>query len=158
LLPIADRDALTWIVDEQRTAFSASRKRDAERLRSGDRLFLYTTRGCFRNPTRDRGRVVGVAIVHGAARPLKIPVSFGDRAYTIGVSFLIERLAPFREGVALAPLVVELATFPDPASWSARLRRALVPLEGKDGDVLARLLKPVAPPYPEALATYGAEN
>ena len=89
---------------------------------------------------------------------MKAPVTFGDRAYTIGVSFSIERLAPFREGVALAPLVIELATFPDPRSWSARLRRTLVPLEGGDGGVLARLLKPLAPPYPETLATYGAEN
>jgi hypothetical protein len=54
LLPIADREPLAWIVGEQKTAFAEHRTREAARLQEGDRLFLYTTRGCFRTPTRDR--------------------------------------------------------------------------------------------------------
>ena len=61
LLPISDREPLIWILREQKTALPRYRRRDAERLTTGDRILLYTTRGCFRNPTRDRGRVIGVA-------------------------------------------------------------------------------------------------
>jgi hypothetical protein len=67
LLPIADREPLAWIVREQRTAFGEHRRREAEALAVGDVLFLYTTRGCFRNPTRDRGRVIGRAVVKAPA-------------------------------------------------------------------------------------------
>jgi hypothetical protein len=71
LMPIADREPLMWILHERRTAFPSYRRSDAERLAAGDRLLLYTTRGCFHNPTRDRGRVIGVATVRHAA---KVPV------------------------------------------------------------------------------------
>jgi len=63
LLLIADREPLAWIISEQRTAFGEHRAREAEKLEPGDALLLYTTRGCFRNPTRDRGRVIGRATV-----------------------------------------------------------------------------------------------
>jgi hypothetical protein len=154
LLPIADREPLGWIVAEQRTAFPAERANAAQKLRPGDRLLLYTTRLCFRNPTRDRGRLVGLAVVTKPSEPLNPPVRFGTREFPIGVCFRIELLAPQREGVELAPLVENLATFPDPRSWSARMRRALVPLATGDGDMLVRELRKVASAYPTALHTY----
>jgi hypothetical protein len=154
LLPIADREALAWIVRTQQTALPGSRVDDARRVAARDRFFLYTTRGCFRNPTRDRGRVIATAVVSGVARELAKPVSFGGRSYTIGIRFKIESLARLGEGVELAPLVPQLDTFPDPTSWSARLRRALVPLIGKDGDLLARELLSITHPFPEARETY----
>jgi hypothetical protein len=51
LLPIADREPLAWIIAQQRTAVGGHRRREAEALRPGDRVFLYSTRGCFHNPT-----------------------------------------------------------------------------------------------------------
>ena len=83
ILPIADREPLTWIVTEQRTAFPEGRAREALRLERGDRLFLYSTRGCFRNPTRDRGRVIGIATVTARASELEEPIRFGDREFPI---------------------------------------------------------------------------
>lgn len=154
LLPIADREPLAWIVHEQRTAFSAHRAKEAAALRTGDRLLLYTTRSCFHNPTRDRGRVIGVASVKTQPKPLSEPVTFGDREFPIGVSLTIESLAPFRQGVELAPLVRRLAAFPDAATWSARMRRALVPLTAADTRLLARELSEVTRPYPRELPEY----
>ncbi len=155
LLPIADREPLRRIVHEQRTAFAEHRAADAGRLALGDRVFLYTTRGCFHNPTRDRGRVIASAAVVAPARRLEAPVRFGDREYPYLVELEIETLAPLREGFELAPLVPRLAeTFPDPRSWSVRLRRALVPLAPGDADLIAELLGAVARPYGEARATY----
>jgi hypothetical protein len=146
LLPISDRDALAWILHDERTALPAYRRGDASRLKTGDTLFLYTTRGCFHNPTRDRGRVIGVAIVADQPRDLDEPVRFSDREFTIGIDFRIEFLVPRDEGVELAPLVPSLSeTFPNEQAWSARLRRALVPLASRDAARIARELKRLKP-------------
>jgi EVE domain len=154
LLPIADREPLAWILGQQRTAFSAHRAREASSLELGDTLLLYTTRGCFRNPTRDRGRVVGVATIVSRPTELPQPVRFGERAYSIGIRLKVESLAARDRGVELAPLISELESFPKPSAWSARMRRALVRITERDAAVLERELARVAEPYPEALATY----
>ena len=156
LLPIADRDPLAWILAEQRTAFPARRSQEAQRLRRGDRLFLYATRGCFHNPTRDRGRVIGAAGVSAAAAALDEPVRFGGREFPIGVELRIELLAPRHEGVELAPLVQRLDAFPEAHSRSARMRRALVPLGARDAALLERELAKVARRYPHDLESYAA--
>jgi hypothetical protein len=156
LLPIADREPLAWILDEERTAFPSHRAREAEQLEPGDALFLYTTRACFHNPGRDRGRIVGIATVTGRSSALRTPIRFGGKEYPIGVRFRIERLAPRSEGVELSPLVERLSSFPDPRAWSARMRRALVPITDEDAELLSRELVRVARPYTEALSSYAA--
>src|SRR4051794_12748733 len=92
LLPIADREPLIWILRERRTAFPIYRRRDAQRLAPGDRLLLYVTRGCFHNPTRDRGRVIGVARVRDSVKDLPEPVRFGKKEFAIGVDLAFEAL------------------------------------------------------------------
>jgi hypothetical protein len=155
VLPIADRDALAWILREQRTGFGEHRSREAEALEVGDVLLLYTTRGCFQNPTRDRGRVIGRALVASRPRRVRRAPSFGGREYPLVVNMRIETLAPLRTGVELAPLVGRLqATFPDARSWSVRMRRALVPVDTRDTDTIERELEPVAKAYPSALSSY----
>lgn len=156
LLPIADREPLAWILSEQRTAFPAHRAAEARRLAPADRLFLYATRGCFRDPTRDRGRVIASARVLEAAIELHEPAVFGGRSYPIGVRLEVESLASRADGVELAPLVHGLHAFPDPRSWSARMRRALVPLDQHDADLIAGRLAAVAQPYPRRLGSYAA--
>jgi hypothetical protein len=148
LLPISDREPLAWIVAEQRTAVGANRRREAEALKPGDRILLYTTRGCFRNPTRDRARVESLA------RELADPVRFGEREYPVEVRLRIESLAMRGSGVELAPLVARLESFPNRRAWSAYLRRALVPLAREDGKLLAKLIRGVARPYDESAASY----
>lgn len=156
LLPISDREPLAWILEESRTAFPAYRRREAASLAAGDMLFLYTTRGCFRNPTRDRGRVVGIATVAGPAVDLGTPVRFGDREFPVGVKMEIEILVPRGGGVELGPLIPRLAeSFPNERAWSARLRRALVPLTGRDAKTLEKELRRVrAGAVREAAKTY----
>ena len=157
LLPIASREPLRWIVREQRTAFAAHRRREAEGLRAGDRIFLYSTRGCFRNPTRDRGRVFGLAAVTHGTRAGGTAVEFGGTAYPIAVALRIDALAPPRHGLELAPLVPRLReTFPDPATWSARMRRALVPLAEADANLIADLLAEHLRPYGDLREAYAA--
>lgn len=157
LLPIADRDALAWIVTNQRTAFGDNRAREARALEVGDVLFLYTTRGCFRNPTRDRGRVMGRATVRSPVVHARTAPTFGGRAFPHVLELEIDVLAPLHEGLELAPLVPLLKkTFPDPKTWSARMRRALVPVESGDGAELDRRLRSFVQRYPDALPSYEA--
>jgi hypothetical protein len=71
------------------------------------------------------------------------------------VALDIETLAPFREGLELAPLVPRLrATFPDPATWSVRMRRALVPLSDKDAKLLGAALQELVRPYERTAPSY----
>lgn len=154
LLPIADRDPLAWIVAEQRTAVSERRRREAEALKPGDRVFLYTTRGCFRNPTRDRGRVIGIAVVTRRARELDDPVRFRGREYPIEIALRIESLAPLGAGVELTSLLDRLESFPNKRAWSAYMRRAIVPLAQKDGTVIAGAVREVARPYRQSVDSY----
>jgi hypothetical protein len=83
------------------------------------------------------------------------PPTFGGIEYPHVVKLDIESLAPFRGGVELARLVPRLeATFPDPATWSVRMRRALVLLHTEDAELIAAELAKVAGPYADAARNY----
>lgn len=154
LLVIGEREALAWVLSEQRMAFPPSRE-EAIALRPDALLLLYTTRGCFHNPTRDRGRVIGEARVAGPVERLRQPVRFGGRDFTIGCALTLERIVALGEGVELAPLVPRLAAFPDPSSWSARMRRPLVPLDDRDLALIRSHLARIAPQdRHDAVASY----
>lgn len=135
-------------------AFAPNRRREAEALEVGDRLLLYTTRGCFRNPTRDRGRVMGLATVSTPVVSLRVPVAFGDREFPYGCELKIEHLAPFGQGVVIADLVEDLQLFPNPAAWSAVLRRSLIRLKPSDAKLLRRRLEECAIDTSAALRGY----
>ncbi|MGW0816219.1 hypothetical protein ACWD00_23650 [Streptomyces viridiviolaceus] len=88
----------------------------------GDEIFLYSTLGCFRNPTRDLGRVIGWATIASPVRVLDQPVVFSGRTFTEGCRLQMTGLAPFREGLVLRDLVPRLSVFPAPVTWSVRMR------------------------------------
>ena len=152
LLVISDRDALGWILTEQRMAFAPSRIDAIDTLTAGNRLVLYTTRGCFRNPTRDRGRVIGTATATSQVHELGTAVTFRDRAYTRGCTLRIERLAPVDRGPELAGIVGTLGTFPE--SWRIHIRRTLIPLDERDFMTLEQSLASIDTGREAALPTY----
>lgn len=141
ILVLSDRDAVVWVVREQRMAFPTRRLAQVQRLQRGDHLFLYATRSAFHNPSRDRGRIFGEAEVATAVTVLDQPVELAGREFTSGCDLKIRTLAAMRQGVELAPLVPELAAFPDGHSWAVRLRRPLVPIAGGDATILRLALK-----------------
>lgn len=138
LLVISNREALGWILSEQRMAFAPSRYKAVDALAQGDQLVLYSTRGCFRNPTRDRGRVIGTAEVASRLQAIESPVTFDHRVFDRGCAIRVERLVPADHGPELADLVETLDTFPD--SWHTHIRRTLVPLNEHDFAVLGQSL------------------
>jgi hypothetical protein len=152
LIVVSNREALGWILREQRTAFPLERSRVSRSLEPGDRLVLYTTRGCFNNPSRDRGRVIATAEVATPVRSLARPVVFGDRAFEFGCGLVIEQLAPWAQGPELGPLVRRMNTIP--TSWAMHLRRAVVRLDDHDYELLAGALSRVAVPREAALPGY----
>ncbi|MFI7020220.1 hypothetical protein [Streptomyces sp. NPDC050164] len=158
LLIIGDRAALSWVVTEQRMAFPPGRAKAARTLEEGDEVFLYTTRGCFRNPTRDLGRVIARASVASPVWALEEPVVFGDRSFTEGCRLEVSGLAPFREGLVLRDRVPRLSVFPDPATWSVRMRRASLALPPADANLVRAELESLLRPYDESAGAYRWET
>lgn len=154
LLVIGDAAPLAWVLAEQRMAFPAPRRSQAAALEIGDELFIYTTRGCFHNPHRDRGRVMGLAQVRSDVHDLAKPVVFGERRYTSGCTLDIQGVAPLRDGVDLRPIVSQLHAFPDARTWSIRLRRTLVRLDEHDAALLKRQVNPLLKPLNRQLDAY----
>jgi hypothetical protein len=157
LLIIGGREPLAWILTEGTMAFPAHRSRDVGQIAKGDRLFLYTTRGCFHSPGRDRGRIMGEATVSTKVSALKKPVEFGEHSYSLGCSLDITGLAPRDEGPEMFVLVDDLHLFPphsSPKSWGVRLRRVLAPLDKHDAGVLHKKLSAVMLPVAKSRAGY----
>ncbi|MDR7300854.1 hypothetical protein [Haloactinomyces albus] len=141
LLIIGDREALGWVLTEQRMAFPDFKRAEIRALTAGDRLFVYTTRGCFGNPTRDRGRVIACGEVRSAVAELEEPVELGGRRFPAGCDLHIAEATAWSDGVELAPLVPELGLFEGAEEhWSIRLRRPLAKLTPHDAELLDRHL------------------
>ncbi|MFI0348906.1 hypothetical protein [Actinomadura sp. 9N407] len=156
LLILGDRDAIAWVLGDQRMAFPPTARSEVDRLAVEDELLIYATRGAFGNPTRDRGRVIGRAVVESVVAALERPVEFGERAFTRGCDLRVEALAPWGNGVELGPLVERLEAFPDPRSWSVRLRRPLLRLPQGDAGLLRDALGSLAGTRADHLAGYQA--
>ena len=154
LLILGDRDALRWVLRNERMAFEVHRKNAVNRLAVGDTLFIYTTRGCFHNPTRDRGRVIGRAVVTSPVEPLEESVVVMDREFGLGCAFDLVALAPRHEGVVLADLVPKLDAFPIKSAWSTRMRRPLLTLPPKDAILIERELAGLVREPASTMSTY----
>jgi hypothetical protein len=154
LLILAEREAIAWVLKHQRMAFPSRRATEASALRPGDALLLYTTRSAFHNPTRDRGRIIAEATVADEVRELPKPVGIAGRTYTHGCRLQLDRAAPPHEGLELAPLVPRLHAFPDPTTWSVRLRRTLMTIDDHDADLVRGALEGRLCPLEEVLGQY----
>ncbi|WP_433454038.1 hypothetical protein ACQPXS_38400 [Streptomyces sp. CA-142005] len=154
LLIIGDRAALSWVVTEQRMAFPAGGAKAARALEEGDENFLYTTRGCFRNPTRDRGRIVGRATIAGPVRALDEPVVLGERPSRRTAAWRCPAWPASARDSVLRDLVPRLSVLPDPATWSVRMRRASLTLPAADADLVRTEVEPLLRPYDETAEGY----
>jgi hypothetical protein len=155
LLIIGHREGLSWVLKTQRMAFVESQRSVPRSLAPDDQLFLYTTRGCFLNPTRSIGQVIGKATITGTVAAMSPPVEVGGRRYPFGCPIHVDSLAPLGQGVPLQPLLNELDAFSkNPGAWSAWLRRTMLPLSDHDATVLANHLTAVAQPPESVIAPY----
>jgi hypothetical protein len=142
LLVLGEREAIWWVLTESRMAFQAHRAAQAARqLEPGVQLLLYVTRGAFHNPTRDRGQVIGEAIVASPLTSLDDALSMAGRKFTVACDLDIRAIAPRSEGVDLAALVDQLESFPVKHAWSARMRQPLVAFTDSDSQEVRRRLR-----------------
>lgn len=156
LLIIGDREPLGWILTEEVMAFSAHRSRQVALVEKGDRLFLYTTRGCFHSPNKDRGRIIGEATVATPISTLDVPVKFGESEFPIGCELRIDGLVPRSKGLLMNDLVKDLHLFPNqgPKSWGVQLRRVLAPIDKHDANILHKKLERVVKPLSQTRSEY----
>ncbi|MCX5267445.1 hypothetical protein [Streptomyces sp. NBC_00199] len=154
LLILGEREAVAWVLRHQRMAFPARRRAEVGQLEAEDELLIYTTRGCWHNPERDRGRVIGRAYATSPVRPLQAPVEIAGRVFESGCELDVRTLTPYLTGVELAPLVERLAAFPAKSSWSIRLRRPLLELPVEDAELLRGCLADAESPADELVDGY----
>jgi len=154
LLVLGEREAIGWVLHEQRMAFPATRRPELDRLAIGDQLFVYATRGAWRNPSRDRGRIIAIAAVASLVHRFDLPIEVAGREFHSGCRIRIDRIVPYPGGVELQPLVGRMNAFPKPESWSVYLRRTLLPLPGEDAAVVSGAVEPLLRPRRDALRTY----
>lgn len=153
LAVIGDRRALGWVLTQGIVAFPEPRNR-LPAFEQGDSIYLYTTRGCFKNPTRDRSRIIGKAVAVTHLQVNEDPVRFGDRSFPLEVRVRIDSLAPLGDGINFADLVPQLTSFPKPERWSVYLRRSAFLVTAKDARQFDRLLAPFEGQHLENLSGY----
>ena len=145
-------EGLTYVLRERQMAFPPGRRIS---FNVGDRVLLYTTRGIFRRPTRDRGRVVGTAEVTSATAPLDSQRQIGGRIYASGCHLRITGLVPLGHGLILADIVTRLEVFqPNPQAWSVRMRRSTLALPPRDAELISAQLKPILCDPEKAASAY----
>lgn len=152
LLVVSDREPLGWLLRTSSFAIPAARAASAPR--PGTRLLLYTTRGCYRNPGRDRGLVMGLPQATSDPRRLSEPVTFRGHEYVIGLDLDLHGVCRFREGVQLGQLQRQLDLLPSEGPWSYPLRRSVVPLSDPDATLIRERLVPLLRPVSEVAPAY----
>lgn len=152
LLVISDREPLAWLLRTSSFAIPAARAESAPR--PGTTLLLYTTRGCYRNPGRDRSLAMGMAQVTSHPRRLRGPVTFRGHEYVIGLDLDLQGVCRVHEGVQLGPLQGRLELLPPEGPWSYPLRRSVVPLSDPDATLIREPLVSLLRPVSEVLPAY----
>ncbi len=145
LIVLAEAEALRWALANRRMAFSAGQCRKAGRIRPGDELVLYASRGAWHNPTRDESQLAGMAVVKAPVRKLPKPVPLAGREFTCGCRLEITIELPERAGVPIRPLVRTLEFVRRKDVWGQYFRSGLVEVPAAD---MARLRNALAAAVP----------
>ena len=154
MLILGHREGVLWVLQNSRMAFPQTHRSDIDHISVDDELFMLTTRGCWRNPTRDRSRIIGCARVTSPVQSCDPPLEIAGRELTRACDIAIEQLAPYPSGVELPPLIFQMQTFPNKPMWSMSLRRTLLKLAPNDAVLLRRKLDIIGQDPIEAIRTY----
>lgn len=154
LLVLAEREAIRWVLLNGRMAFPSKPRREVSALKPGDELVLLTTRGAYKNPTRDRTRIIGTATVLDKVAEIVPPVEISGRTFESGCQIKIETLAPYSTGPEVGPLVPRIHELSGHKAWGMLLRRPLVPVTGSEVALLKHALQDHLGDLHAALQTY----
>ena len=141
LLILREAGGLAYVLREHRMAFASKRRIPLTR---GDIVFLYTTRGIFRDPGAGRGLIIGRAEIISGMVKFESGLRIADRIYTSGCHLAITGLVPLGDGLELRQIVDELETFhPHPKRWAFRIYSSFVQLSPKDASVIQEKIQPL---------------
>lgn len=132
MIVLGDRDAIAWVLSHQQMAVTS---RVAALPGVGDPVALYTTRGAFKNPTRDRAQVIGLGTVVQA--PVVKDITIAGRTYAKSFGLRFDLLAELRQGLPFEPLVPKLGFIGNKTSWGGAVRRPVVRLPEADFTLIA---------------------
>jgi hypothetical protein len=127
MIILGDCDAIGWVLSNGRMAVNG---RVAALPDPGERVALYVTRGAYRNPTRDRAQIIGLAEVTEPPRTADVVVAGRSYAKSFGLRF--DDVAEQRAGLPFEPLVPRLRFISNKASWGGAVRRPVVRLPEAD--------------------------
>lgn len=127
LIVLGDRDAIDWVVANGRMAVSDKVRTLPE---PGERVALYTTRGAYRNPTRDRSQIIGLGRVTGKA--VRRDINVAGKTYAASFPIGIDAITESRQGLPFEPLVEHLTFITTKRTWGGALRRPLVRIPDAD--------------------------
>lgn len=156
LLVLGEREAILWVLLNERMAFPSTPRREVSALQPGDELVLLTTRGAYHNPTRGRTRVIGTATVQSKVTQLNPPVEIAGRTFASGCQIKLETLAPYSTGAEIGPLAPQLHALRGQKNWGMLLRKPLVPIDDSDVILLKRELQGHLRALDESLLTYSS--
>lgn len=154
IIVLSGIESVHWVLTERKMGFAASRRREVGRLREGDGIFFYATKGTVATD--------GVLFASGHAASgltfIPEPYKVAKREIELECQLTIEGVAERGEGVPIAELVPKLRLFAgygQPSSWRALLQRPLVTLYDDDPEIITAALQPVLkPPTAARLAKY----
>lgn len=138
--------------------FAASRRREVGRLKEGDSVFLYSTKGTLAS----EGILFAEAQAATAVRPVPAPYKVGKRKIELECDLSLEGLTERGSGVPITDLVPRLRLFAgygQPSSWRALLQRPLVTLYDTDPEIVRGDLGPLLrTPSAELIGSYAGAS
>jgi hypothetical protein len=155
LVVLADANAVTWVLENELMAVTASRSRQAANVQVGGDLFLYYTSKTYYDVGIRRGGVFGLGTVRSPLAELPSSLSLADRTLTHGFSITIQGLVTPGRAVDLGALAPRLKAF-GRGRWGPQLQRPLVSLPAEDGVVLRSLFSAAIAQEKASVETYRA--
>jgi len=134
---VGSRPALEYILDNHVMAFRSSVKTDM--LEKGMRFALYTTRGAYGNPTKDRSQILALGRlssgVTGQAH------SIDQELFPQSCRLKFELRLPWRKGLIFDPLVDELAFVGGRRRYASVFHRTIVKVPTDDYELITSVFK-----------------
>jgi len=157
LLVLGNAEAVRWVFQNQRMAFSEVGRRTAMRLSRGDTLIFYASLKCWPElgGTRpESGLLIADAVVLTDVAQLKQPAVVGGRHFHYGCEIFFEHLAPVGSGVPIGTVRDQLELTAGRANYGQALRRTPVLLSPADAALLTAKLQQVWQPFDDTIDGY----
>jgi hypothetical protein len=144
LVVLAEKEAIRWVLDNGRMAFSEGLCSRAAAMDEGDPIVLSVARGAYHNPTRDQSHILGIARAASRTRRLRTPLELAGRSFSCVLDLSFDLILEERVGTPFKPLVSNLLFIRRPEVWGHYLRAGLVRITKRDVSTFERAIAKAA--------------